>query len=42
MMLKGSYMFDKFSVALPYKKGDVKQNGSSGQWNQSLFMVLLL
>ncbi len=33
-------MFEKFSVALPYKEGDIMLNGSSGKRNQSLVCSL--
>ncbi len=35
-MLKGAYKFEKYSAALPYKEGDVIQNWSGVQGNQSL------
>lgn len=36
-MLKSGYIpFEKYSVALPYKEGDVRLNQSIGQRNQSL------
>ena len=33
---KGGYMFEKYSVALPYKEGDIMLNRSSGKSNLSL------
>ncbi len=39
-MLKDSYTFEKYYVALPYKEGGIMLKGSSGQWNQSLMRVL--
>ncbi len=32
---KSGYTFEKYSVALLYKKGVVRLNGSSDQWNQT-------
>ena len=31
-MLKDGYKFEKYSVDLPYKEGDIRLNEFSGQW----------
>ena len=40
-MVNGGYMFEKCSVSVWCNEGDVRLNGSSGQWNQNLMNALV-